>query len=109
FRLIGKDVMRVELPGKVDGSAQYSIDVQVPGMLYGAVLRAPVEGSGPENLDGAFEKAVAGQLAKLPGAFSAQLIALPYGVGVLGDTPWAVFAARDIVARTIKWSRAGKA
>ena len=35
FRLIGKDVMRVELPGKVNGSATYSIDVQVPGMLYG--------------------------------------------------------------------------
>src|SRR6266478_5448828 len=32
FRLIGRDVMRVELPTKVDGSAQYSIDVQVPGM-----------------------------------------------------------------------------
>src|SRR5499426_2444415 len=38
FRLIGKDVMRIELPGKVNGSAQYAIDVQVPGMLYGAVL-----------------------------------------------------------------------
>src|SRR5262252_8862285 len=46
FRLIGKDVMRVELPSKVNGTAQYSIDVQVPGMLYGAILRAPVEGSG---------------------------------------------------------------
>src|SRR5213592_928910 len=30
FRLIGKDVLRVELPGKVNGSARYSIDVQVP-------------------------------------------------------------------------------
>ena len=37
FRLITKDVMRAELPHKVNGSAQYSIDVQVPGMLYGAV------------------------------------------------------------------------
>src|SRR6266511_136995 len=35
FRLITKDVMRVELPGKVNGSARYSIDVQVPNMLYG--------------------------------------------------------------------------
>ncbi|HEY1541274.1 MAG TPA: molybdopterin cofactor-binding domain-containing protein, partial [Xanthobacteraceae bacterium] len=42
FRLIGHDVMRVELPSKVNGTAQYSIDVQVPGMLYGAILRAPV-------------------------------------------------------------------
>ena len=46
FRLIGKDVMRVELPQKVNGTAQYAIDVQVPGMLYGAILRAPVEGAG---------------------------------------------------------------
>src|SRR6266700_6661894 len=46
FRLIGKDVMRVELPQKVNGTAQYAIDVQVPGMLYGAVLRSPVEGAG---------------------------------------------------------------
>ena len=45
FRLIGKDVMRVELPTKVNGTAQYGIDIQVPGMVYGTVLRAPVEGS----------------------------------------------------------------
>src|SRR6266851_2742999 len=51
YRLIGKDVMRVELPSKVDGSAQYSIDVQLPGMLYGAVLRGPVEGSAPLAID----------------------------------------------------------
>ena len=44
FRLIGHDTMRVELPQKVNGSAQYAIDVQVPGMLYATVLRAPVEG-----------------------------------------------------------------
>src|SRR5690349_4920613 len=30
FRLIGKDVMRVDLPGKVNGTAPYAIDVQVP-------------------------------------------------------------------------------
>src|SRR5207245_1072129 len=51
FRLIGKDVMRVELPQKINGSAQYSIDVQVPGMLYGAILRAPVEGAAPDMID----------------------------------------------------------
>src|SRR6266540_2846100 len=49
FRLIGKDVMRVELPDKVNGSLKYAIDVQVPGMLYGTVLRAPVEGAAPDR------------------------------------------------------------
>jgi isoquinoline 1-oxidoreductase beta subunit len=100
FRLIGKDVMRVELAGKVDGTAQYSIDVQVPGMLYGAVLRAPVEGSGIEQLDDAKAKAVAGVVA---------IVKLPYGVGVLAETPWAAFEAKDALARTVSWTKSGKA
>ena len=52
--------MRAELPGKVNGSARYAIDVQVPNMLYGAVLRAPVEGSVPDKIDDAKAKAIAG-------------------------------------------------
>jgi len=60
IRLIGKDVMRVELPSKVDGSAQYSIDVQLPGMLYGAVLRGPVEGSAPLAIDDSRSRAIPG-------------------------------------------------
>src|SRR6202521_4815325 len=36
FRLVGKDVMRVELPNKVNGTATYAIDVEVPDMIYGA-------------------------------------------------------------------------
>ena len=34
FRLIGKDVERVDGASKVNGTAQYGIDVQLPGMLY---------------------------------------------------------------------------
>src|SRR3984957_4549317 len=60
FRLIGHDVMRIEPPTKVNGSAIYAIDVQVPGMIYGAVVHSPVEGGAPENIDDAAAKAVAG-------------------------------------------------
>jgi isoquinoline 1-oxidoreductase beta subunit len=98
FRLIGKDVPRVELPGKVNGSAQYSIDVQLPGMLYGAILRAPVEGSAPEKIDDAAARRVEGVV---------RTVRLPYGVGVLADTPWAAFKAKH--ALKVTWSRAGKA
>ncbi len=98
FRLIGKDVMRVELPQKVNGSAQYSIDVQVPGMLYGAILRAPVEGAGPDKIDDAKAKAVKGVLKIVP---------LPYGVGVIAETPWAAFEAKD--ALKVAWTHTGKA
>jgi isoquinoline 1-oxidoreductase beta subunit len=106
FRLIGRDVMRVELPQKVKGTAQYSIDVQVPGMLYGAVLRAPVEGAAPDTID---EGATAAALSAAPGFAmgSVHVVRLPYGVGVIAETPWAAFAARD--ALKVTWTRTGKA
>src|SRR5947208_3514219 len=100
FRLISKDVMRVDLPSKVNGGAKYGIDIQVPDMLYGAVLRAPVEGSAPEKFDEAKVKAVAGV---------AKAVKLPYGVGVIAETPWAAFAARRAVADSVSWSKGGKA
>ena len=98
FRLIGRDVMRAELPGKVNGSARYAIDVQVPNMLYGAVLRTPVDGSVPDKIDDAKAKVIAGAV---------KIVRLPYGVGVLADTPWAAFEARRALAVT--WSRTGTA
>ena len=38
FRLIGKDTGRIDVPSKVNGTAQYGIDMQLPGMLYASVL-----------------------------------------------------------------------
>src|SRR5262249_12201954 len=98
FRLIGKDVMRVELPQKVNGAAQYSIDVQVPGMLYGAILRSPVEGGAPDKIDDAKAKSIAGMV---------RIVLLPYGVGVIAETPWAAFDAKE--ALKVTWTRTGKA
>ncbi|HEY6004798.1 MAG TPA: molybdopterin cofactor-binding domain-containing protein [Anaeromyxobacter sp.] len=94
FRLIGHDVMRVDLPSKVNGSAQYSIDVHVPGMLYGALVRTPVENGKPERVDDAAARAIPGVV---------RIVRMPYGVGVLAETPWAAFAARD--ALQIEWDR----
>jgi isoquinoline 1-oxidoreductase beta subunit len=100
FRLIGKDVLRVELPAKVNGSATYGIDVQVPGMLYGTVLRAPVEGSVPDKIADAKAKAVPGVTA---------VIRLPHGVGVVAQTAWAAFAARQALIGSVTWTRTGVA
>jgi isoquinoline 1-oxidoreductase beta subunit len=100
FRLIGQDVMRIELPNKVNGSAIYGIDIQVPSMLYGTVLRAPVEGSVPDKIDEAKAKAV-------PGV--AGVIRLPHGVGVVADTAWAAFSARQALVDAVTWTRTGVA
>jgi isoquinoline 1-oxidoreductase beta subunit len=98
FRLISKDVMRVELPNKINGSAQYSIDVQVPGMIYGAVVRSPVEGGTPDTFDEAKAKAIPGVIGT---------VRLPYGVGVLAETSWAAFAAKSEIESTVTWKRSG--
>jgi isoquinoline 1-oxidoreductase beta subunit len=100
FRLITKDMMRVELPGKVNGTARYSIDVQVPNMLYGTVLRAPVEGSVPDKIDETKAKAIAGVV---------RVVRLPYGVGILAETPWAAFDARRALTQSVSWTRTGTA
>ena len=97
FRLIGKDVMRLELPTKVNGSAPYSGNVWLSGMLYGAVLRAPVEGSGPDRIDDATARTTPGIV---------DIIRLPYGVGVVAQTLPAAFAAKQ--ALQVTWTRAGK-
>jgi len=100
FRLIGKDVSRVELPGKVNGTAQYAIDVEVPNMLYASVLRAPVEGSVPDRIDESKAKAIPGVV---------RIVRMPWGVGVLAETAWAAFDARRELTDAVSWTRTGTA
>jgi isoquinoline 1-oxidoreductase subunit beta len=98
FRLISQDVMRVELPNKVNGSAKYAIDVQVPGMIYGVVLRSPVEGGGPDRVDESKLTAIDGVI---------RIVGLPYGVGVLAESAWAALAAHRALDGAVTWTRTG--
>ena len=100
FRLIGHDVMRVELPTKVNGSAKYAIDLEVPGMIYGAILRSPVLGDGPDTIDDTAAKAVAGVI---------DVVRLSYGVGILAETPWAAFTAKSALEPGVTWTRTSRA
>lgn len=93
FRLIGKNMPRVDVPDKVTGKAIYGIDVRLPGMLYATVLRAPVQGEKPEAIDDAKAKAVPGVRAIVP---------MPYGVGVVADNYWAARKGRE--ALQVTWS-----
>jgi isoquinoline 1-oxidoreductase beta subunit len=97
FRLIGKDVMRFELPTKVDGSARYSIDVQVGGMLYGALLTPTFPECRPKTVDAAGARSMPG----LIGVYD-----LPIGVGVIAQTPWTAFAAKDAIK--VEWTASAK-
>lgn len=98
WRYIGNLTLpRVDVPAKVNGSAQFGIDVQLPGMLYGAVLRAPVQGEGPATIEAAAARAVAGVT---------QIVPLPHGVGIVGETPGAVWQARDLLE--VSWTMSSR-
>ena len=95
FRLIGKDVPRVELPTKVTGAAKYAMDVQVPGMVYAAVLQSPYPHGAPETVDES-------EAHKIPGI--TEFVRLPDGVAVIGSTVEGTQAAKKLLKVT--WSTA---
>src|SRR5215471_13322532 len=91
FRLIGKDVPRAELPTKVTGAAKYAQDVQVPNMVYAAVLQSPYFGGAPETVDESAARKVAG---------ITDVVKLPDGVGVIGTSVEATQAAKTLLKVT---------
>ncbi len=60
FRYIGKPVPRFDIPAKVDGSAQYGMDVQLPEMRVATIMAAPVRGGMLTTVDPAPALAVKG-------------------------------------------------
>ena len=95
FRYIGKDVPRREVALKTTGAAKYGIDVQVPGMVYAAVLHSPYEGGQPETVDDADARA-------MPGV--TEVVKVPGGVAVVGSSVEATQAAKNKLKVT--WSAA---
>jgi isoquinoline 1-oxidoreductase subunit beta len=94
FRYIGRDTGRVDVPSKVNGTAQYGIDVQLPGMLYASVLFPQVQYEKAEQIDDAAAKAVKGVVKVVP---------LPSGVGVIAETVEAAMKAKGLLKVT--WSK----
>ncbi len=92
-RFIGKDLPRVDVPLKVNGSAKYGIDTELPNMLYASVLHAPVQGEKPAKIDDAAAKAVKGVVQVTP---------LPSAVAVVGETVEATMKGK--AALKVTWS-----
>lgn len=70
YRYIGKSVPRLDLPAKVDGTAQYGMDFSLPDMRVATVMAAPVRGGKLVSVDPAPAMAIAGveKVIKLDGA-----------------------------------------
>jgi isoquinoline 1-oxidoreductase beta subunit len=92
-RYIGKDVPRVDVPGKVDGSAVYGSDIMVPGMIYATVLHPPVQGETPLKIDDLAARGIKGVI---------DVVALPNAVAVLASTIGPALKAKRLLR--VDWS-----
>jgi isoquinoline 1-oxidoreductase beta subunit len=97
FRLLGRDLPRLDTANKTDGSAQYGIDVRVPNMWVGVIARCPVPGARVASLDSRAARALRGVR---------QVVALGSGVAVLAEDFFSARRGRD--ALEIRWESAGK-
>ena len=92
----GRTLRRWDIPGKVDGSAEFGIDVKLPQMLLAAVRRAPRLGSKLEKYDAASVKS-------RPGVVS--VLEIPDGLIVVAKTYWQ--ARRALDNANLVWSASG--
>lgn len=62
FKLMGTSAQRLDIPAKVDGTAVFGIDAEIPGqtMKYAAVLLPPVPGARVDTVDDADARSMRG-------------------------------------------------
>ncbi|MGH9146936.1 MAG: molybdopterin cofactor-binding domain-containing protein, partial [Vicinamibacterales bacterium] len=92
FKLLGQSVARLDIPAKVDGSAEFGMDVKLPNMLIARVVRCPVFGGKVRSFNADKAKAVAGVR---------HVVQISTGVAVVADNYFA--ASRGAQALEVTW------
>jgi isoquinoline 1-oxidoreductase subunit beta len=92
FKLIGHQVPRVDVPPKVDGSAQFTLDLAMPGLLVALLKRPPLFGGAVQSFDAAAALAIPGVV---------KVVQVPRGVAVIAKNFWAAKLGRD--ALHVEW------
>ncbi|MBX3653732.1 MAG: xanthine dehydrogenase family protein molybdopterin-binding subunit [Ramlibacter sp.] len=89
FRIVGKRTPRLDTPSKTNGTAEFGIDVKLPGMAYAALEQCPVIGGTVKSFD-------ATQARAMPGVID--VVQIPDGVAVVADSWWRANKARRELA-----------
>ena len=98
FKLIGREGrLRVDAVDKILGLTEYTIDVNVPGMVVATVLHPPNFGAKTVSIDDGAAKAEAGVIAVVP---------IDTGVAVVGETY--ADALRGMRALNVVWDESGE-
>ncbi len=93
YKIVGKSIARVDLPGKFTGEFVYSQDASVPGMLHGRVVRPATSLSPPASIDES-------SIQNIPGVV--KIVREGTFVGVVAETEWAAIQAAK--ALKVTWS-----
>ena len=93
YKIVGKSIPRVDLPGKFTGEFVYSQDASVPGMLHGRVVRPATSLSAPASIDES-------SIKNIPGVV--KIVREGTFVGVVAETEWAAIQAAK--ALKVTWS-----
>jgi isoquinoline 1-oxidoreductase beta subunit len=92
FKLIGHKAARVDAAAKTDGTAEFTLDVVLPGMLVALLKRPPQFGATVRSFDATAASAVPGVV---------KVLQVPRGVAVVAKSFWAAKQGRD--ALRIDW------
>lgn len=92
WKILGKPTKRLDSPEKVDGRAQFGMDVRLPGMLTALILRSPIFGGKVKTFRPERAKAVPGVKA---------VVQVPSGIAVVAEHFWAAKLGRD--ALEVDW------
>ncbi|HKF41816.1 MAG TPA: molybdopterin cofactor-binding domain-containing protein, partial [Thermoanaerobaculia bacterium] len=92
WTILGKPTKRLDSPEKVDGRAQFGLDVTFPGLMTAVVARAPVFGGKVKSFRAEKAKAIPGVKA---------VVEVPSGVAVVADRFYSARLGRE--ALEIDW------
>jgi isoquinoline 1-oxidoreductase subunit beta len=92
YKLLGRPTRRLDTPAKIDGSAEFGIDVKIPGMFTAVVARAPVFGGKVVSFN-------ADEARKVPGV--KDVVQVPSGIAVIASGFWPAKLGREKL--DIKW------
>jgi len=92
FRIVGKRTKRLDTPAKTNGTAEFGIDVKLPGMVYATIVQCPVIGGKVKSFESAQAKSMPGVQA---------VVQVSDGVAVVADSWWRAKKAAEKL--TIQW------
>lgn len=102
FRLIGKPLLRLDVPLKTNGSAIYGIDVRLPGMVYAAIKHCPTIGGTMASLPATPGGAIMVVPCKASDSRGGVAAGSVNAVAVVADNTWK--AGRLARSLSVKWN-----